>query len=101
MTDEREAAFHREMIGIYERAKREVGYTANRFLQMLTMDRGVTVAHRLLRAGQYSDGLGTLIAAGRSDLTVEALVQRAEFRELFTAEEIAEAEARVGRLDSA
>ncbi|NUN98235.1 MAG: HNH endonuclease, partial [Candidatus Omnitrophica bacterium] len=42
-------------------------------------------------------GLDPLLAAGRPDLTLEAIVQQALFQPLFTPEEIQEAVERVGR----
>ena len=94
---ELEDQFHRDMLGIYRRVRSELGCNATRFLQMLSAERGLVVAHRLLRPGTASDGLTTLVLAGRPDLTVEALVQQAAYRHLFSSEEIEEAEQRVGR----
>ncbi len=41
---ELERRFHREMVQIYERAKRETGYNATRFLQMVSNQGGLATA---------------------------------------------------------
>jgi hypothetical protein len=46
--DELECRFHRAMVGIYETAKRELGYNATRFLQMLSEQGGLATARQLL-----------------------------------------------------
>jgi hypothetical protein len=53
MLDEIERRFHRAMISIYETAKRELGYNATRFLQMISEQGGLPTARQLL----WSDGL--------------------------------------------
>ncbi|MGE3960449.1 MAG: hypothetical protein AB7F65_02055 [Dehalococcoidia bacterium] len=85
------------MLDIYVRAKREAHYNATRFLQMVAEKGGLATAHQLL-ALPPSDGFGALWAAGRVDLTVEALVLRPEFRHLFSDAEVATAAERVGSL---
>jgi hypothetical protein len=75
------------MVAVYESAKREAGYNATRFLQMVSTQGGVGAARQLLAAGGVSDGFAALWQAGRPDLTVEAQVLRPEFADLFTAEE--------------
>jgi hypothetical protein len=53
--DQVERCFHRAMISIYETAKRELGYNAIRFLQMLSEQGGLVTARQLL----WSDTLPT------------------------------------------
>src|SRR5215216_6599348 len=79
-----ESAFHEAMVGVYEDAKRQAKYNATRFLTMVSQKGGVEAAHQLLRGADVSDGFAALYAAGRLDLTVEALVLRPEFESLFT-----------------
>lgn len=95
--DERERAFHRAMVGIYQTAKRELGYNAGRFLQMLSSQGGVATAKQLLWADTPSDGFTTLWDHGRLDLTVEAHVLRPEHAELFTDEDRDKARDRLER----
>ncbi|MEV4224743.1 hypothetical protein [Nonomuraea sp. NPDC049725] len=85
--DELERRFHRAMVGIYETAKRELGYNATRFLQMLSERGGVETARQLLRADAPSDGFTTLWTHGRLDLTVEAHVLQAGYESLFSDED--------------
>ena len=82
--DEVERRFHRAMISIYETAKRELGYTATRFLQMLSEQGGLVTARQLLWSDTPSDGFTTLWERHRLDLTVEDHVLRTEFASLFT-----------------
>jgi hypothetical protein len=93
-----EAQFHNEMIYIYESAKRECGYNATRFLQMVTELGGLQAAKTLLRSNALSDGLVELWQRGRLDLTMEALILRSPWKSLFTSEELATAENRLREL---
>lgn len=47
------------MARIYETAKREIGYTATRFMQMVAEHGGLEAARQLLRASNVSDGFTT------------------------------------------
>lgn len=89
--DSIEGRFHHEMIRIYERAKRECGYNATRFLQVVTELGGLQAAKSLLRANTLSDGLTELWRLGRLDLSMEALILRSPWNSLFTEEELATA----------
>jgi hypothetical protein len=71
------------MVGIYETAKRELGYNANRFLQMISEQGGLAAARQLLWSDQPSDGFTTLWLHHRLDLTVEAHVLKPEYQTLF------------------
>jgi hypothetical protein len=82
-----EAQFHEAMIGIYESAKREVHYTAHRFLEMVDRLGGVPAARRLVTAPNASDGYTRLWEEKRLDLSVEYLVLSPKFQPLFTEEE--------------
>jgi hypothetical protein len=82
-----ERSFHRAMISVYEDAKREIGYNASRFLQMVSAQGGLATAKQLLRSSMVSDGFTALWERGRLDLAVESLVLRPEFAPLFTDEE--------------
>jgi hypothetical protein len=82
--DEIERRFHRAMISIYETAKRELGYNATRFLQMISEQGGSATARQLLWSEAPSEGFTTLWERNRLDLTVEAHVLLDEFAPLFT-----------------
>ena len=86
------AAFDQAMMQIYVQAK-QVGYTANRFHQMLTEHGGVETARRLLP--QMSDGFTELWRRKRLDLTVEALVLQPRWESLFSANELDVARSRL------
>jgi len=85
------ARFDAEMKEIYFRAKREAGYKATYFRQMVKEMGGIAAAHQLLAAGPVSFGYTELILAGRPDLTVEALALRSDYAVLFSAEELSRA----------
>jgi hypothetical protein len=82
--DKLERRFHRAMVSIYETAKRELGYNATRFLQMISEQGGLATARQLLWDDKPSDGFTTLWERKRLDLTVEAHVIAPEFAPLFT-----------------
>ena len=82
-----ERRFHGSMIEIYEKAKRETGYNATRFLQMVSEIGGLAAARRLLGASVASDGFTALWERGRLDLTVETLALSEQCRELFSDDE--------------
>jgi len=90
-----EINFHKEMLGIYRKAKEECGYIATRFLQMVANNGGLKTAKKLLATSEPSDGFTELWEKHRLDLTVECLVLRPEYRPLFTDDEIATARERL------
>lgn len=83
-----ERKFHNAMIDIYRKADKEYGYKATRFLQMLGEKGGVKTAKELISKDGGTEGFLKLWQFGRLDLSIEALVQQEEFRELFTNEEL-------------
>ena len=83
---ELEAQFNAAMLGVYQSAKRECGYNATRFLQMLADLGGMETARRLVLSSAPSDGFTALWECERLDLTVEAVVLKPEFTELFSEE---------------
>lgn len=76
------------MIGIYEKALRECGYNATRFIQMVQNHGGVEAARRLLHTPGFQYGFTELWQCGRLDITMEALVIQPQYHELFAEEEI-------------
>ena len=89
-----EFIFHEEMLGIYEKAKKECGYNATRFLQMVQEKGGVKAAKQWLSNDTPQEGLFKLWELDRLDLSMEALVLRKQFRRLFTDEELTRARKR-------
>jgi hypothetical protein len=94
-TSEREKAFNQAMTQVYQRAKKEIGYTATRFAQMLGEHGGLKTARLLLHSNAVSDGFIALWEAKRLDLTVESQILTPEFQPLFTEEELATARQRL------
>lgn len=95
--------FDSAMEAVYYRAGREAGYWANYFIRDLRQRGGLETAKHLLRP-QSSDaihaGLQALIDAGMPHISVEQLVLSERFRELFTPEELMEAQRRLATIPS-
>lgn len=102
-SDERkklEHEFDQEMHRVYENAKKECGYNATYFLQMLRRLGGMETAKWLLRSRHTSRGFGKLHEYDRLDLSVEAVVcENSKWHSLFTEEDIKTARARLLSLD--
>ncbi|WJH37118.1 hypothetical protein N6H14_16450 [Paenibacillus sp. CC-CFT747] len=98
--DELTLKFHKAMLNIYQAAKRDLGYNANRFVQMLSSPQeSIRTAKRFVVSPTPSDGFSELWRRGRLDLTVEALVgYHSEFESLFTEEEISAARNRLVKM---
>ena len=82
-----ERKFNIAMREIYETAKKECGYNAVRFMQLVAEKGGVAAAKQLISKNGGTDGFATLWEHGRLDLSVEAHVLKAEYSELFTDDE--------------
>jgi hypothetical protein len=82
------AEFHKAMLDVYRKAKKEAGYNAGYFLRMVEEVGGLEAARRLLRASAVSSGFTVLWEKGRLDLSVEAVVLQDRFSGLFTEEEL-------------
>lgn len=93
--NETERSFHDAMIDVYVRAKRECGYNATRFLQMVTQSGGLATAHKLLAPNEVQYGFTELWEHKRLDLTVESLVLQDRWRGFFTKDELAVARLRL------
>jgi hypothetical protein len=89
-------AFGEEMHRIYQRALKEAGYKATRFLHMLHEHGGLQTARMLIHASAVSEGYAALWERGRLDLTVEALIHdNSRWHSLFTSDELAICERRL------
>lgn len=93
-----ERKFDVAMRNIYRDALSECNYKATRFLQLVNKYGGLETAKILLRTEKYSEGLTKLWEAGRLDLTVEALVLKKPWNQLFSSEELSIARARLTKL---
>ncbi|MDB4906276.1 MAG: endonuclease protein [Gemmatimonadetes bacterium] len=87
------------MIDLFQKAGEATGYWGTRYLQAVRRKGGLLRAKEMLkpRTASQRSGLDALLAAGRPELTFEALVLRARFAPLFTVEELKEARTRLGR----
>jgi nucleotidyltransferase/DNA polymerase involved in DNA repair len=83
------------MVDVYQRAKREAGYQATYFIQMVSDRGGLATARYLLHASGVSEGFTALWERRRLDLTVEAVVLQERFAPLFSDEERRIARARL------
>lgn len=86
MTD-LEKRFEQEMLDLYFLAKKECGYNATRFLQLVSEKGGPAAAKQLIRKEGGTDGFAALWEHHRLDLSVEAHVLKPEYEVLFTEEE--------------
>ena len=84
---ELEKKFDRDMREIYVTAKRDCGYNATRFLQLVGEKGGLNAAKQLISKPGGTDGFATLWEHHRLDLSVEAHVLKPEYESLFTEEE--------------
>lgn len=86
MTD-LEKSFEQDMREIYTVAKRECGYNATRFLQLVGEKGGLLAAKQLINKPGGTEGFTTLWEHGRLDLSVEAHVLKPKYESLFSQEE--------------
>ena len=91
--------FHQGCLDGYEAGKRELGYNATHFLQMVHQHSGVQAAKLLLNAKDVPAGLFTLWEHGRLDMSLENFVLNPRYRSLFTPEELKIARQRLEKLD--
>ena len=87
MMTELEKRFDRDMRSIYTTAKRECGYNATRFLQLVGEKGGLAAAKQLISKPGGTEGFTTLWEYHRLDLSVEALVLKPEYKSLFSENE--------------
>lgn len=91
-----EQEFHEEMLAIHQKSGKATGYWPNRFLQKVRRAGELAAAKEWLRPEKgLSPGLQRLARENRIDLSMEALVAREPWKQLFTDEEIKEAKKRL------
>ena len=89
-----EQKFERAVWSALEKS-REHGYYPTRFEGKMNRVRAVDYAKELVTSGEIQSGLWHLKKMNRLDLSVEYLVTKEEFAELFSQEEIDAAEWRL------
>ncbi|MBD2763573.1 DUF262 domain-containing protein [Kocuria sp. cx-116] len=87
--------FNNAMRDVYVRAKKEAGYNATYYLNMLHQHGGLNTARRLLNDGSVSAGFTALWERERLDLTVENTVLQPQFQVLFNDDELENARRRL------
>ena len=90
--------FEKRMREAYVTAK-SLGYDPKAFASMIVEHGFVGAARILLRPGTPQAGFETLWSMGRLDLAVESIVLEADWGELFTDKELAEARRRLAELE--
>lgn len=80
----KEKQFEQDMLTAYATAKKECGYNASRFLQMISSKGALIAAKQLISKPGGTEGFTTLWEHGRLDLSAEAHVLKPEYFELFT-----------------
>lgn len=82
-----ENKFNAAMQNIYKTAKKELGYNATRFLQVISEKGGLEAAKILIAKDGGTYGFEVLWEHKKLELSVEAHVLKDEYRELFTEDE--------------
>lgn len=80
--------FQATLLATCQQALNEVGCPMTRLMQTITKRGGVATVQEILRRGRLSDGFDTLEKAGRLELSLEAVVIKKEFGQLFTDDEV-------------
>jgi len=78
-----EKQFFNEMKEIYHKAANEINYRPTRFLQMLSEKGGVPTVISLVTKPGSTEGFIRLWENQRLDLSVEALILKNDYKELF------------------
>lgn len=79
-----ESKFNADMLNIYKTAKKELGYNATRFLQLISEKGGLQAAKILISKDGGTYGFEVLWEHNRLDLSVENHVLKPEYADLFT-----------------
>ena len=82
-----ENKFNEDMKNLYLTSKKELGYNASRFMQIVAQKGGVQAAKQLISKDGGTYGFEVLWENKRLDLSVEAHVLKDGYTELFTDEE--------------
>ena len=88
-----EARFHKEMAGLYDRFA-ELGFRPVLLRRCITLNGGLAAAKELVFT-PGTTGLERLLDAGKPELSMEALMLRPEYGDLFTELELKEAARRL------
>jgi hypothetical protein len=96
MKSQLEPEFHEEMVLIFHKSEKATGYWPRRILQKVRKVGGLQAAREWLGPGKdLSPGLQRLAKEKRIDLSMEALVLKEPWSQLFTEDEIKQARRRL------
>jgi len=88
--------FNQEMLELYKVVGKTTGYWANYYLRSVKKNGGLAHAKKALaKKNDAQDGFKKLIEVGRPDLSIEAIALKDEYINLFTADELKEAQRRI------
>jgi hypothetical protein len=90
-----EQEFSADVLAADEECKRELHYSVTRFERMVR-ERGAVATAKWAVRYPITNGFEKLWQAGRLDLTIEAMMLRPKYHELFTDAELGTAYRRVG-----
>lgn len=85
--DALENKFNKDMMNVYTTAKKELGYNATRLMQLISNKGGIQAAKQLISKNGGTYGFEVLWEHKRLDLSVEAVVLKEEYSQLFTEDE--------------
>lgn len=85
---ELEKKLQQEVIKNCEIAEKDYGCKMTRFVQTIERFGIVRTVQEILRKGRLSDCFGQLLEEGRLDLTMEAVIVKSTYAQLFTDEEV-------------
>lgn len=73
----------------------EIGYAPTRFEAMIQELHPVEVAKKFVVSGEFQYGFKELLKLGRSELTIESIMLKKEYKALFNEQELAAADWRL------
>lgn len=79
--------FHKTVVAAYNAARKECGYNASVFIQLINEHGAIKVAKDFLTKNTATTGFEKLWEKGRLDLTIEASVLLPQYTSLFSVEE--------------
>jgi hypothetical protein len=98
MCEELVAGLVREMMESVGICKNRYGYNPTRFLQMLEQNGPIDTAISLVMAPKIHEGLSKLWEFKRLDLSIEAIICKEPYRQLFSDDVLARAKSRLQKL---
>ncbi len=81
-------SLQKDLLNGYNISKREFGYNATRFLEMISKKGALETAKTLIKKDALSTGFIMLYENNRLDISLEAIVLKPEYKELFTENEL-------------